>query len=482
MTTATIAFVACTLLMASIGLFAWARSRGGSASDYLLADRSSGAWATALSGASSDTSGWVVMGLIGIAFTTGVGTLWVVPAGWLGYALNWWLVAERLRRQSAMTDADTLPHLLSAGGATGGPTVRWLVRLVAAVVLVCFLTTYMSGQSLASGKLISTSLGVTLDAGIWIALALVFPYLVLAGFRGVVWSDMAQATLILVALLVVPTAALLNAGGLGSVLEMLRVEDPALASFIGGRDGWSAVLFVVFWLSIGLAYPGQPHILARFMAARSSQAISSGRLIALSWFTIIVTMSVLTGVCARAAYAEIVDGADSERVLPILAAALLPGLAAGAALAAVLAASITTLNSQLFSVVSSLLADTSGLLRRPAPRLSGVVRTAVVLLVGAVASLLATFAERDVFNVVLDSWSILGAAFGPAVIYTLWVRRSLSLVTLIGMVVGASSAMLLTAAGGEVRLAASVAAAAAAIAIAHAAIRLFDSSHHRTGA
>ena len=468
-------FIVFSLLMVGVGFVAIVRASGGQSADYLLAGRSSGAIGTALSGASSDTSGWVVMGLIGIAYTTGLGALWVIPAGWLGYVLNWWVVGERLRGRSRELGSETLPAFLS-DAAPGRCAV--LVQMVAALVLVVFLTFYMSGQTLASGKLLAAGLGIKLETGIWLGFALVVPYVVAVGYRGIVWSDIAQSILILTALLVVPVWAVVQAGGPGEVYSLLADIDPALASVTAGRSGWGAVVFVLFWLSIGLAYPGQPHLLARFMAARDTRSLEQGRVVAIIWFTIIVGMAVVTGVCARAAFSELPGlvisreplEIDSERVLPILAGQLFVPVVSGMVLAAVLAACITTLNSQLFSVISTVLSDGSSLIRRPAPRLNMLSRVASVLFIGAIACLLAAWDERNVFDIVLDSWAILGAAFGPAVIYALWARGPRSPAILSGICVGTTVGIALTAVGGETRLVGSVAASAVAILIAHSVL------------
>ncbi|MDM4018197.1 sodium/proline symporter [Roseiconus lacunae] len=463
---ATISFAFCILGTLAVGL--WASRRGKSeAVDYLLSSRDHGAVVTSLSASATDVSGWVLMGLVGMAFSTGLGVLWVIPAGLLGYALNWGLVARRIRERSKADGFVTFPGFLASGYSS---KMSAAVRLITSIVILVFLTYYVSGQFNAAGKALRTFFEIPYELGVIVALAISLPYVIVAGMRGTSWSDVVQASLIGIAVIFVPIAALSHVGGLGSVVEGLRNIDPAMVSLTSGKSGSDAILHIVFWLSIGLAYPGQPQILTRFMAAKDDHAVTRGRWIAVGWFLLVSTMAVLAGLTARVGFADnaaIVQ--DSEQIIPALAALFLPAVLVGVVLAAVTAAIMSTADSMVLVLLTTLLADIRNVDSAKTKSFSIATRIGVGTIVAGTAAAIAFLSERKVFTVVLEAWAILGGAFVAVVFYRLWWDRTSPVATLAGIIAGLVAALFLNGDNYQIQIAASIIASAVAVAIAHVA-------------
>lgn len=460
---ATVSFAICILITLGVGLLA-ARRGTESSTDYLLSGRDHGPIVTSLSASATDVSGWVLMGLVGMAYSTGLGVLWVIPAGLLGYALNWGLVARRIRAQSVASDTETFPAFLSYGFT---PKTSAVIRLMASAIILVFLTYYVSGQFNAGGKALRTFFNIPYELGVVIALAISLPYVIVAGMRGTSWSDVVQAVLIAIAVVFVPIAALNQAGGFSELHSKLNSIDPNLVSLTAGNTGTDALLYIVFWLSIGLAYPGQPQILTRFMAARNDKAVTTGRWIAVAWFLLVASMAVVAGLAARVGFSDNAAIAqDSEQIIPALAAVFLPALLVGVVLAAVTAAIMSTADSMVLVLITTLLSDVRGKHAGSAKKYQLWSRVIVGTVVAVAAATLAFLAERKVFNVVLEAWAILGASFAPIVFYRLWAKRISSVAIVAGMVVGLLSAILL---GGnyQIQIAGAMIASVVAISVAH---------------
>ncbi len=455
-----IAFVAATIITIGAGLLA-VRRRGGQSTDYLLASREQGTLVTSLSVAGTDVSGWVLLGLVGMAFTNGMSVIWVLPAGVLGYFLIWGLVARKLRRDSESFGSQTFPEFLSAGF---GPRIAAAVRLVASLVIVVFLTLYLSGQFNGCGKAMHSFFDVPYEWGVLAGIPIMLPYIIFAGMRGVGWSEFVQALLIAVAVVLVPLTALGHAGGFVSMYEQLQSVDPKLVSWTGGKVGSDALMLILFWLSIGLCYPGQPQILTRFMAAKDERALLHGRWISVAWFLLVASMSVLLGWSARVAFAAVpAVASDPEQILPVLARQFLPAALVGLVLAAIICAIMNS--SMVFTILTTIIADFAALTGRRIERFGLGVRTITGVLIVGSAAAVGILGERSIFKVVLDAWAVLGAAFAPVVLYKLWAKRASGFAVLAGIVVGCASAIILN--GTEYQMLAALAIGASAVGIAH---------------
>lgn len=430
-------FIAYTLLVLGFGIYSARFARRGS-DDYFLAGRGLGSWVAGLSMAASAESGWVLLGLVGAAFTIGVGVLWIVPGTVIAFLFSWWIVGKRARRVAAETGAITLPDLLASRFRGGEATA---IRAIAALIVVVMLTAYVAAQFKASGKAFEETFGLRPWIGTLIGAAIVLVYTIGGGFRAVAWTDVVQAALMIVACLVLPALLVMKLGGIVPAWDALLVKDAggALSDPFAAKEGWALVMFLALWLGIPLGYPGQPHLIVRFMAARDDEAIRFGARIATIWATLLFIGVIVLGLAARAAYGTLPGGIDPEKTMPFVAGELLHPVLHGLVVAAILAAICSTADSQLLASASAVSHDfyVRVLGRRP-DNVAWINRAAVVLIAaGAVA--FALLSKDSIFDFVLKAWGGLGAAFGPPLILLLVWPRTTAPGAIAGMLVGTAA-------------------------------------------
>jgi sodium/proline symporter len=414
MTGVVITLIAYQALMLGIGW--WASRRNADSTDFYLGGRRLGGLVAALSASASSSSAWSLLGVSGAAFAWGLPAVWLIPATVMGFCINWYLIAPRLARQSRSSGALTLTEFIA--GPPGDPARRTMMRLGAAVILFSF-TFYIAAQFQAAGKTFASILEVQQSTAIVIGAAVVLVYVWLGGFWAASVTDSVQGLLMALAALLLPALALLAAGGPGEL-------GAALWETAQARDGpWTgqaslpaAIGFVLGLFGIGLGYPGQPHVVNRFMAVRDARAIVRGRRIAVSWAVIIYCGMVLLGWAGRVLVSGLGDG---EQLLFVLATQLLPPILAGVMVSAILSAIMSTADSQLLVAASSVSHDLRGG-HVPGPGDLGRAR-GVVLAIGGLAILLAVYFPDDIFSRVLFAWQALAAAFGPLLVMTLWYGR-----------------------------------------------------------
>lgn len=421
-----VSFGVYTVGIILVGVFSYLRRRRGN-EDFFLASRELGPWLSALSASSSSESGWVMLGLVGAAFSGGVSALWLIPGTVAGYLFNWFWLASRLRRAAASTGAITLPEYL------GRRFDSSLVRVIAAVITIAAMLGYVAGQMNSAGKAFEAVFGLTYETGVMLGTAIILMYTASGGFRAVVWTDFLQALLMMGALLVLPVLTVVEVGGVSALLEALRSEDPKLLAFSAGNTGMALLGFVFGWVGVGLGYPGQPQVLVRFMATRDDRSVRVGGLIALIWSTLVFLGAIVLGLSCRAMLHSL---ADPEQALPIVTVQLLPGVVAGLMLAAVLAAICSTADSQLLVCVSAVAHDLFGTVMRRGVNIDWLNRGLVVVL-GLAAMAAALTEDRVVFTFVLYAWAVLGAAFGPVLILALAWKGMTKAGAIAGMVAGA---------------------------------------------
>lgn len=437
----TIAFVAYAVIVGGIGILAARRSLQ-NALDVHLGGREHGTWTSALSAAASTESGFVLLGMVGMGYKVGASALWIVPAGIFGYLLNWTVLAPRLWEKTGELDAVTIPELIHRSTddrfsrAAGG---------LAGLLGLLFLMAYVSAQFSAAGKALSSQFDLSYLTATGSAAAFVAAYALLGGFRAVSWSDTLQAGMMVFALVVLPISVIGSVGGIDAMIDKLHAIDPALVSITEGADTWSGVALAILpWLMLGLAYPGQPHAVARLMAARDRDVFRWGAVISIAWFVVIYTGAVLLGMAAHAGFADLQPIAnDPEQILPVMAVRFLPGLLAGITLAAILAAITSTADSTLLASASTVVRDLRAALGLPEPE-SELLWTRVVIV--GLTVLAAIFAFREtpvVFNIVLVAWAGLGSSLGPVVLYCALTDRPRGLVALCGLLTGGILAFVL---------------------------------------
>lgn len=401
-----------TLLL--IGWLAGRRTRGGE--DFHLAGRSLGAWTAGISSTASSESGWVTLGAVGMTFTHGVSGLWFAPACLLGYLANVYLVAPRLRRLAARQGSLTLTDVLADRFGDPGHVLRWTATSIVLTAMVF----YTAAQMTAAGKAFSISLGLGSEgagyrAGVVLGAAVITVVTVLGGFRAVAWTDLFQGLLVAAALVGLPLLAVARLGGFGGLLSGLGSIDPQLLSATGGRTGPVLLGFVVGQLGIGLGYPGMPHVVTRYMAARDDREVRRLRAIAVLWGVAVFYGAGLVGLAGRVLLPGLEDG---ERALMALALELTSPPVAGLLLAAVIAAILSTVSSQLLVAASAVSHDLVERAFSRAPDDGRSLRLGrwTVAAVGVLGVLVALRGEQLVFWFVLFAWSALGAAFAPLVL------------------------------------------------------------------
>ncbi|NNL05010.1 MAG: sodium/proline symporter [Xanthomonadales bacterium] len=405
-----ITLVIYQVLMLGIGW--WASRRNADSTDFYLGGRNLGGAVAALSASASSSSAWSLLGVSGAAFAWGLPALWLIPATVLGFCINWYLVAPRLSRQSRDSGAITLTEFLA--GPPGDPARRTIMRLGALIILFCF-TFYIAAQFQAAGKTFASVLGVDPILAIVIGAAVVLVYVWLGGFWAASVTDSVQGLLMALSALLLPLLALAAVGGPGELIASLSTG--ADISWTGQSTLPAAIGFVFGLFGIGLGYPGQPHVVNRFMAIRDAAALRRGRRIAIAWALVIYTGMVTLGWCGRLLVADLGDG---EQVLFVLATLLLPALAAGVMVSAILSAIMSTADSQLLVAASSVSHDW----RDGRGDARGVTQARwVVFIIGLLAIALAVFFPDDIFSRVLFAWQALAAAFGPLLVVTLWRGR-----------------------------------------------------------
>jgi len=405
--------LAYNAILIAIGL--WASRRTEDETDFYLGGRKLGPWVTAISASASSSSAWTLLGVSGAAFTWGISAIWLVPATVSGFIINWAWIGPRLMKQSREDGSVTLTEFLAAGSA--GNVRAAIVHLSSAAIIFAF-TFYIASQFQGAGLAFASSFGLRADVAIAVGAAIIVAYTLMGGFWAVSVTDLVQGLLMLVAAILLPVAALAAAGGFAGLADGLqRAAGEHGGSLTREYSGLLALAFVLGTLGIGLGYPGQPHVVNRFMAARDDETIRRGRIIAITWAVFIYVGMILLGLSARTLWTSVPQG---EQVMFHAANALLPPVLSGIMVAAVLSAIMSTADSQLLVVSSSLawdlnLAGSAGE-RRPA----GLLRTRiVVVVVSLIAMLIAILAPAAIFSRVLFAWHALGSAFGPVLILKL---------------------------------------------------------------
>ncbi|MCZ6836997.1 MAG: sodium/proline symporter [Planctomycetota bacterium] len=448
-------FVVYTLFIIGIGVYS-SKFASRSDEDYFLAGRSLGPWVAALSASASAISGWITMGVVGMAFANGFRTYWLIPGVCLGYAFNWFVLAARLRDRSAELGALTLPDLFSMHFKERIPILRVLSVLV---ILVAMLL-YVASQFAAAG----TAFAYTLPAadywhGVLIGGAVVLAYTVLGGFRAACWTDFIQALVMIGAMVGFPIYILITQGGYGFIAEQFEAAEAAgrgqdLLNFMPQKSGLALVGFLLgsSGLGINFGYPGQPHVLVRYMAMRDRKDFLQGGIIALVWMFMILWGAVTIGLLARAMaeggaewgveiLTDLANGNPEnlkQTALIAFAANALPGVVAGMVLAAVLAAICSTADSQLVVAASSVANDLyAKLFAKKSGATNMFVNRLTLLLLGFGAVALVIKDVPDVYSFVVKyGWAILGAAFGPQLILLLFWKKNTYAGCVVGMLVG----------------------------------------------
>lgn len=425
-----IAFIVYLVILVLIGI--WSSRFNKTLDDFLIAGRKLGTWPVAISAQASDMSGWLVLALPGRAFMYGVSAIWTAIACALGTLFNWSVIAKRLRRFTEKLRALTIPGFLEDRYKDDTHTIR----AIATIIIAVFMVAYVSAQLVASGKILSETFGWSYHAALILGFAIITFYTLMGGFFAVAWTDVFQGMLIVIILLVLPIVGIIKLGGFGQVLSAIGQVDMNAISPTYGYGGILFILFAFASMAWFFGYPGQPHVLTRYMAIKSEKKLWNSSLIGMVWVIISLWGAVLIGIVGLAMFKGL---PDPEKVMPMLATSLLPEWIAGIAIAAIVAAIMSTADSQLLVATSSVVEDVyHKLINTKANQKKLLFYSRIsVLLLSIIAFIFAIPGENSaIYFLVAFAWGGLAASFGPIIILSLWWRRTTRWGAIAGMLSG----------------------------------------------
>ncbi|MDN6090020.1 MAG: sodium/proline symporter PutP, partial [Enterobacterales bacterium] len=435
-----VTFLVYILGMIVIGLVAYRATNN--FDDYILGGRSLGSVVTALSAGASDMSGWLLMGLPGAIYLSGISESWIAIGLTVGAYLNWKLVAGRLRvHTEANNNALTLPDYFPSRFEDTSK----LLRVISAIVILVFFTIYCASGIVAGARLFESTFGMSYETALWAGAAATIIYTFIGGFLAVSWTDTVQASLMIFALILTPVIVILAVGGIDTSMLVIEAKNPANLDMFKGLN-LIAIISLMGW---GLGYFGQPHILARFMAADSHHTIRKARRISMTWMILCLGGAVAVGFFGIAYFENNPSQAgtvseNGERVFIELAKILFNPWIAGILLSAILAAVMSTLSCQLLVCSSAITEDLyKAFFRKKASQRELVwVGRLMVLLVALIAIALAANPENRVLGLVSYAWAGFGAAFGPVVLISVMWSRMTRNGALVGMIIGAATVII----------------------------------------
>ncbi|WP_026553596.1 sodium/proline symporter PutP [Arthrobacter sp. H20] len=427
-----IAMVIYMSAMLGIGWYAFRKTSD--LDDYMLAGRGLKPGVAALSAGASDMSGWLLLGLPGAIYVSGLIEVWIAIGLTIGAWLNWKFVAPRLRSYTEVSNNSiTVPSFLE----NRLKDKSRILRIVSGIIILVFFTFYVSSGMVAGGLFFESSFNSNYTVGMIVVATITIAYTLFGGFMGATFTDVAQGLLMLIALILVPIIGLVQVGGFDGLTTSIREVDPTFLNIVAG----GSVVAIISAASWGLGYFGQPHIIVRFMAMRTPQDAVAGRRIGVGWMVLTVIGAISTALVGIAYFQQNpnLSLTDPEAVFLDLSQAFFHPFVAGIILAAVLAAVMSTISSQLVVCSSALVEDLYNMVsKRTLTNKQGVVLGRLgVLVVAIVAIVLASGRSESILSLVAFAWAGFGAAFGPTVLLALYWKKLTMPGALAGMVSGA---------------------------------------------
>lgn len=434
----TVAAVFALYLAAMLAIGAFFYRRTNNMSDYFLGGRNLNKWVTALSAEASDMSGWLLLGLPGAAYLGGMSAAWIAIGLFVGTYINWRFIALRLRKYTAVSmSIITLSDYLEYRFRDSSK----VLRAVSALFIVTFFLIYTASGFVACGKLFGSVFHISYSTAVVIGATAVIAYTFLGGFNAVCWTDFFQGTLMFFSIIAVPVVGTVVCGGSEATVDLLLKQDPDYFDLFhvhGAATGLALLGAIASSAAWGLGYFGQPHVLVRFMAIRSPEEIRGARRIAITWVLVSLAAAVAVGMVGRAFLKTPLEGVASEKVYILMAGELFPPLVGSVILAAILAAIMSTADSQLLVASSAISEDFyKTFFRKNASDGELVwVSRLTVLGVAATALLLALKPDGSVLDLVAYAWAGFGAAFGPTFILSLFWKQMTREGALAGIITG----------------------------------------------
>jgi len=411
----------------------WSYKKTSDLSDYMLGGRGLGPAVTALSAGASDMSGWMLMGLPGAMYATGLSSVWIAIGLLIGAYANYLIIAPRLRTYTEVAnDSITIPDFLE----NRFKDRTKILRFVSAVVILVFFTFYASAGLVSGGRLFENSFNLDYKIGLFVTVGVVVAYTLFGGFLAVSWTDFVQGCIMFIALVLVPIVAFTDVGGITETFNTIKQVDASHLDMFKGNT----ILGIISFLAWGLGYFGQPHIIVRFMAITSIKDLKTSRRIGIGWMTISIIGAMLTGLIGIAYYAKNNKTLqDPEMVFVTFSNILFHPYITGFLLSAILASIMSSISSQLLVISSAVTEDFyKTFFRRNASDKELVfIGRLSVLVVAMIAVVLAYHPSDTILTLVGYAWAGFGSAFGPAILLSLYWKRTNKWGVLAGMIVGA---------------------------------------------
>ncbi|EML6321589.1 sodium/proline symporter PutP [Bacillus cereus] len=411
----------------------WSYKKTSDLSDYMLGGRGLGPAVTALSAGASDMSGWMLMGLPGAMYATGLSSVWIAIGLLIGAYANYLIIAPRLRTYTEVAnDSITIPDFLE----NRFKDRTKILRFVSAVVILVFFTFYASTGLVSGGRLFENSFNLDYKIGLFVTVGVVVAYTLFGGFLAVSWTDFVQGCIMFIALVLVPIVAFTDVGGITETFNTIKQVDASHLDMFKG----TTILGIISFLAWGLGYFGQPHIIVRFMAITSIKDLKTSRRIGIGWMTISIIGAMLTGLIGIAYYAKNnTTLQDPEMVFVTFSNILFHPYITGFLLSAILASIMSSISSQLLVISSAVTEDFyKTFFRRNASDKELVfIGRLSVLVVAMIAVVLAYHPSDTILTLVGYAWAGFGSAFGPAILLSLYWKRTNKWGVLAGMIVGA---------------------------------------------
>lgn len=431
--TIVVIFALYLAMMLLIGLMAYQKTSN--TEDYFLGGRKLGSWVVSLSAQASDMSGWMLMGLPGAAYLAGLEAGWIALGLTIGTYCNWKLVAKRLRNYTEVCNAITIPQFLG----NRYRDEQNILRIVSSVFILIFFLIYTASAFVSGGKLFSTVFGLDYTIALLICAVVVVSYTFAGGFFAVCWTDLVQGILMFIAIVVVPCAAVVSMGGIDATIARIEaVNVNMLNPFITLDGSHIALITVISSLAWGLGYFGQPHILVRFMGIDDAKSIKKSRLIAMVWVIFSLAAATLVGLLGRVYLVEDLSNSSGETVYILMVMKIFPIIIAGVFLAAILAAVMSTADSQLLVTASAITEDLYKAKIRPnaSEKEQMLVSRLTVIIVSVIAILIALNPDNTVLGLVENAWAGFGATFGPIMVFSLFWKKTTKNGAIAGIVTG----------------------------------------------
>lgn len=410
-----IAFCGYLVIMLFIGLITYGKNK--SHDDFYLAGRKLNPWLVAFSERASGESAWLLLGLPGAVLTIGLVEVWAALGCVIGIIFSWIFIAKKIRIDTEKVNAITLPNYLAK--KFGGDDK--VIRMTALLIIIFFFIFYLSAQFNGAGKVLNVTFGIDHTYGVLIGAFVIIIYTMLGGFFAVVWTDLVQGIIMIATLVLLPIIAFVELADKGIIVfDAVAEMGKEFSGLTGNKTGWAAAAVIISGLSWGFGYLGQPHLISRYMAINDPEQIKISRRIAIAWAVPAFTGAVLIGIAGIALYGNGMFD-DNEKLMPFMAGSLLPQWLAGVLISGAIAAMMSTADSQLLVISSSVLEDLyhSFFRRNITPQKLLIISRVVTFGVGIAALIISLTSSEMIFSMVSYAWGGLGASFGPAILLVL---------------------------------------------------------------